>query len=461
MLPQITNRTNGQETRYILSRYIVATDPVLDKNTNTTHIIIFSTRSLRALLVSPSVWNSISSTNIETLDKNILEVLLAAKIIVSPEDNELEIILQRNRAAIASSQTLYECLQPTALCQLGCDYCGQSHRPDTLSHNDQDTVVERIAGRLRQGSYTTLEIGWFGGEPLLGMNAIRRLTPLLQNASSLQQCKYRARVVTNGLRLSKDIATELVCDLGVDEIEVTLDGPADSHDARRHTKGGKPTFARIFENVEWIVKSSQLPVNVTIRCNVDRRNADSVSRLIDQLADLESQDRMSLYFAPIHSWGNDADALCLSREEYAHLEMEWLSHAYFRRFSPPLMPGPKPIVCMAVNPHAELIDPFGNVFNCTEAPMVPAYGEINFYSRGTVRIPEESPHAVRLGAFLDDIAKGRFDCASCPMLPVCGGACPKQWNDGHIPCPSAKLNIKDRLILAWAFSRIDHDTHST
>jgi uncharacterized protein len=43
------------------------------------------------------------------------------------------------------------------------------------------------------------------------------------------------------------------------------------------------------------------------------------------------------------------------------------------------------------------------------------------------------------------------------MLPVCGGACPKAWLEGHRPCPSAKWNIESRLLLSYAASRINGD----
>jgi uncharacterized protein len=40
------------------------------------------------------------------------------------------------------------------------------------------------------------------------------------------------------------------------------------------------------------------------------------------------------------------------------------------------------------------------------------------------------------------------------MLPVCGGACPKQWHEGRAPCPSAKKNLGERLMLALALSQL-------
>jgi hypothetical protein len=58
-----------------------------------------------------------------------------------------------------------------------------------------------------------------------------------------------------------------------------------------------------------------------------------------------------------------------------------------------------------------------------------------------------------LGNFNSRVAQGEYPCSSCRMLPVCGGACPKKWLEGFEPCPSAKRNIKERLLLYYSQSR--------
>ncbi len=75
---------------------------------------------------------------------------------------------------------------------------------------------------------------------------------------------------------------------------------------------------------------------------------------------------------------------------------------------------------------------------------MPAYGEPNIYSTGHVTQGEAGTTRARLGDFNDKVEAGQYDCSSCRMLPVCGGACPKEWLEGHKPCPSAKQNMPDR-----------------
>lgn len=437
----------------VASRYLVASDPVTTTDTREAFRIVMSTRSQDVLAVPAALWVLVEQGHIDRLPEATRQALQAAAMLVDSRENELAHVLAASRAAIARARGLYECIQPAAACTLGCDYCGQQHSATLLSRPQQDALVRRLAGRLAGGRYNGLEIGWFGAEPLIGLSVIRTLTPRLRALAAVHQCAYTARIITNGVALLPRTARELVLDLGVNEIEVTLDGPPAAHDARRATKTGQPTFRRIFANLQAFAADAALDARLKLRCNVDRRNADQVPDLIDMLADAGLHRRARLYFAPVHDWGNEAADLSLSAQEYADLEVDWLALMSLRGFDVPVLPQAKPVVCMAVSPHAGLTDPSGERFTCTEVSLVPAYGTPNRYAVGTQDQPRASAAADALGGFLDDIAQDRFDCSRCPMLPVCGGACPKQWLDGHKPCPSAKHNIKDRLILAWAMAR--------
>ena len=66
----------------------------------------------------------------------------------------------------------------------------------------------------------------------------------------------------------------------------------------------------------------------------------------------------------------------------------------------------------------------------------------------------------RLGNFNERIRQGEYPCSTCRMLPVCGGACPKSWLEGIEPCPSAKSNVEQRLLLSYALSRLEQEATS-
>jgi uncharacterized protein len=177
--------------------------------------------------------------------------------------------------------------------------------------------------------------------------------------------------------------------------------------------------------------------------------------LLQMLAGAAIQQRIKFYVAPIHSWGNDAHKLSLTAQEFADMEVQWFGEMIRLGFRTGLLPTLQPVVCLAVQPHGTLVDATGTLFNCTEVSYVPAYGNPNLFAIGHVS-SGETGGATRalLGDFNSRVGRGEYPCSSCRMLPVCGGACPKAWLEGHEPCPSAKLNVESRLLLSYALTRI-------
>ena len=349
-----------------LSQYHVVTQAFFDQIEESVKRIIYSTRSGDIRVIDEGSWQIVTTGKFEQLPSDILSELAEIKLLVPREENELETIIKENNQVINENDSLYEVIQPTAYCQLGCHYCGQEHTPKLLSEENQERLLKRIRTKLETKKFKTLSIGWFGAEPLVGLSVIRKITPQLQALAKEFNCSYRAKIVTNGLALTDKTATEIVNELGVQSIEITLDGTAAFHNARRHQKSGLPTFEKIFSNVVSLAKRDDLDVYLSIRCNVDRQNYQSVSELLRILAEKGLQERISFYVAPIHSWGNDAHLGSLSAQEFANWEIKWYSEMIQLGFQPGLLPQRRPIVCMAVRPQAELVDASGNIFNCSE-----------------------------------------------------------------------------------------------
>ncbi|MYM65721.1 radical SAM protein [Pseudoduganella sp. FT55W] len=435
-----------------LSFYHVATPPFLDPADGAVNRIVLATRSGQVRIIDEGTWQRLLA-GAPSLPDALMSELAGMQLLVPADENELQQVLARSNASSAASSDYYSVIQPTALCQLGCDYCGQEHTSKQLSEVDQDLVLERISNGIRRSNrYASLSICWFGGEPLLGLAAMRRMTPRLIEIAAAANCTYGAKLVTNGVALTPALISELVGPMRVKQIEVTLDGIAEVHDARRHNKGGGRTFERIFANLLALAKCAQDGLSVSVRCNVDRRNYHSVSPLLRQLAEAGLQGKIRFYVASVYSWGNTAHELALSPEEFAAMETDWLTQQVELGFDPQLIPAQKSIVCMAVKPESRLYDAYGNIFNCTEVSYVPSYGMPNKYLLGQLWKEDATSARDRLGDFNQKIEDGAYQCSSCCMLPVCGGGCPKKWLEGYVPCPSSKRNMRDRLQLMYAAS---------
>lgn len=440
---------------YQLSKYVIFDTTHYDQDRRQP-ILTFSSRTSLVSHIDPSLYIPLIHRQWEAVDTSILNKLLEKKIIVKSDENELRSIIEENREAINTNQTLKLVLQPTAACPLGCHYCGQQHSSKKL--NKASHVILFAERMLSKKSFKRLHVSWFGAEPLSGLSNLLELSSALMNFAGLHNLEYSSLIVTNGLLLNPKVADTLVNQHKISSFEITLDGDAESHDKRRMTKSGAPTFRRIYSNVKNFAKSENLKsASLVIRANVDETNKDRVEPLIRLLAEDGLQDRIQFYVAPIHSWGHDEHKLAASKQDFAQWEIEWFVLMLQLGFKPALIPKRKPIVCTAVSKSSFLIDPDGSVFGCTEVSLVDAYGEgkTNRHRFGDLVDPnvDESPKRHILGNFNEQVLEGKHGCSSCPMLPVCGGHCPKEWHEGIVPCPSFKYNMQDRLLLSYLASR--------
>lgn len=448
-----------------LSRYIVTSDDLYCGRAHFDGRVIFSTRSGAVMTITRRAWEALSHGRFDYFDDAQRARLEQAEFLVPSAQDELAVMIGQNQDAIAASDTLYQVVQPSAWCQLDCSYCGQEHERHALAAAEQDKFIARVRQRIAGGSYRHLKIGWFGAEPLVGLAVIRTLTKEARAVASEYGCGYSARIVTNGLALTPAMARELVYDHAIDEAEVTLDGTAAEHDRLRYTKTGKGSFARIFANLTAVAHEGHM--KLVVRCNVSRANAHGVTPLIEKLAAAGLAPLVSFYTSPVYAWGNDAHETALGQDEFAAMELDWLALQARLGFNVGLVPQRRRIVCMSVQRQGEVTDAFGATYNCTEVPYVPAYGKPNAYE---IRIPadsikvrprqQEAP-ALRLRHFNEQILEGEHrQCASCVMLPVCGGQCPKSWEESHPPCPSAKHNMKGRLNMLYALAQPAETDHA-
>ena len=439
---------------YKVSYYLIFSDPLNEQE----DCVVFSTRSSEASIISKRIRHILEQGKVEELSESMFKSMVEKKIVILKEEHELTSILNENKEAIGDDDILYEVIQPSAMCQLGCDYCGQDHKKININQNLSDKLVERIRAKASTGKYNSLFIGWFGGEPLMALRQIRELTPRFVAIAKEFNMGYGAKIVTNGLSLKKNIFKELAQDLHVTSMEITLDGTGEFHDERRHLKDGGKSFDIIFKNLVDICHSDdfeEMRCKISLRCNVDERNWEGVSPLIKLLAEHKLYDKIA-YFYPIgvYSWGgNEAQKESLTKEKFAEQEIDWYIEMIEAGYMPGLLPQRTKQICLAVSDTSEMYDAYGNIYNCTEVSYTDFYEDTS-YVLGNLKLNSKEFNSNRpLSDWNQTLMKDEFPCHSCKMLPTCGGGCPKSWHEDLRACPPPKFNIKERLALAYVLAR--------
>lgn len=382
-------------------------------------------------------------------DAGILDELLINNFVVPKDYDEIEAVRRKYLKLRNDESGMSLTVVPTLNCNFACDYCFQGRDKSTKVMDATD--IERAVSLVKEraSGLKTLNITWFGGEPLLGANVIRGISDRIIPWCDNKGITYGAFLVTNGYLLNREQLGRLYV-RRVKTIQITLDGAQTEHDRLRYVKHtGAGSFAKIIENVR--AYSAEIPVHTTFRVNIDRRNREAIFRLLDDLkaASFETS-RVSVYFAPIESSTSSCRGVAastLERREFAELETELIDYACECGLNSASLPFQMAGLCGATKRKGYVLVPGGDIHKCWET--------VSFAEKRTGRVEEP-------GTVVANTNEKRWNdwspfdfarCTSCTMLPNCVGFCSykflyeDEFNDGSgIPCPSIKFNIRKRLL---------------
>jgi uncharacterized protein len=371
---------------------------------------------------------------------------------VVPEDeDELGMVLGRLREGSADPGARGFTIMPTNYCNMACSYCGQEHVKSTVDRQRQERLALRVEAAFAAEATRGVTVTWFGGEPLLALRVIRELSARFVAAATATGKEYSARMATNGSLLTVPTLRLLKDECRLDGLEITLDGPEEVHDRRRLKRNGTGSFRHIVTVLGQALAEDAGPP-ISLRVNIDAENWERVGELIRDLAARGlATPRVELHLIPVHSWGNDVSKVELSATSYAQREVEWLRLARSLGFAFAALPtAVKRTTCRATSVQGEIVDLQDRIYTCSEHPLVPGRRETGVVaSVSTLDIAAPRPRGA-YDDWYDEIEGGAQQCARCPLLPVCGGACPKLWREGHMPCPSMKFNFQERIELMAA-----------
>lgn len=361
--------------------------------------------------------------------------------VLVPESWDELAILERRRLLAHDPRSGHMSLTicPTVNCNYRCTYCYQRHVGTLMP----PVVQDRLCGFLaeQEPAVSSLSIVWFGGEPLLGLSVIERLTPQLR--AIVDRDAYSAHIITNGSLLTPDVSTRLV-ELGIDSAQITLDGPRDIHDVRRPGAGGQPTFNRILTNMA----AADRRLDFSVRVNTDRRNAERVTELFDQLDAAGLRGRARVYFAPVTPYTDvcaDTAGHCLAGADWSKVNASLRLEAVERGYGGVGLPPSRTGVCIADDPRGWVVTPDGLFYKCWNDVTQPDRAVYDVV-RGvrTARMQTELERWQNWSPF------ALSECRDCRTLPQCHSGCahlamqqPGPLTHGH--CSELKWNMPETI----------------
>lgn len=400
---------------------------------NGTQMLLHSFISGDTFTVSHELYECLQNGNWTIVPTEILEILESSRIVFDSNNEFPDFDVQSNTLDVA--------LLPNSRCQLSCKYCGQQKLGHEMSEATQRMTLKFIKDNIEDNKYKHLKISWFGGEPALNVEIVRRLSLSLLSTAKEYGCTYSSEIVTNGIALDKETCDILVKDCKIERFEITLDGFQDSE--RRVNAAGKGFYSQIISNILYLVT---LPCLVTIRCNIDIYNMQKIVPMLEHFQRMGLHNKVIFYLAMIHSWGSETGSSALEIRDFAKFQMSVFEYMYNNGFRLPvdvLLPHRKyPRMCMhQLGKSSFLVDTYGLIYTCSEEPYTHAPKAIEGHvSTGRKQF---NPRF--------QLSETQFAiCQDCKVWPVCGGGCMKRYSEhGKTECTSLLYNMEERAILAY------------
>jgi uncharacterized protein len=364
-------------------------------------------------------------------------------MLVSTEIDELEIIRARYKRGQKRPETLSLTFVPTLQCNFRCTYCFEPHRPTYLT----DDHFEKILATVKRKAPTikNLNVTWFGGEPLLQAEQIDSWSRRLLAVVDEHGLKYKAGMVTNGYLLTP-ANIQRIHDARIWGLQITIDGPKQSHDKRRPLRGGGSTYDTILQNL--VTNREALKgIKITIRVNVDRRNLQELDALLGSFREKGLNTWCSVYFARVDKstdYCGKIDEHVFTSKEFAREQIELIRTLAKHGFEWRWKPEQKMVFCSAASDNNYVVDANGDTYHCWNDLGTPKLAEGRL---GESALEEMSESKYQKFTPFDDP-----ECRSCPFLPVCMGGCihPRIKDKPVKQCPELKYNIREQFGISYA-----------
>ena len=318
----------------------------------------------------------------------------------------------------------------TYACNFSCAYCFQ----EEYSQNSKIVTPEitdaffKYANEKFSREKTQPYITLFGGEPLLTGKAKENILYFLKQA---KKYNYGIAIVTNGYELMDYVPEFQKIGVEIKELQVTLDGDRESHDSRRYTSPGIPTFDRISDGIDLAIQSGY---RINLRSIIDKDNIASLVGLAEHAQSRGWLDAPEGLFESTLGRNYELHTCQKTNSLYERAEM-WKDFFMLADLNPVLKKYHKPQFhgMRALSETGELPFPIfdgcpagkkefafdlnGDIYGCTASVGV------SKYKLGSFTDANQSFNHDRLNEWATRDTLSIPECSECPVSLSCGGGC--------------------------------------
>ncbi|SHH95278.1 uncharacterized protein SAMN02745196_02039 [Clostridium collagenovorans DSM 3089] len=378
--------------------------------------------------------------NLENASDKEKKILLDKKLIVDSKISEYGRVKLIRDISRLNEKQLFLSIAPTFSCNFLCEYCFVKKSNMLMNEDVEKEIVDFVEKRLKEG-LKILRITWLGGEPLLNMESIKRLSIKFITLCDKYECDYSAFIITNGSLLTTEYI-KIFKTLNINGIQITIDGSEVSHNLLRPMKK-ENSYKKIMKN---LLSIEDLKFN--LRINISKENLEDVNELIKYISNTNIKGKiLDTHISPIYStdyMNEETREKCLNNYEFAKMEInlikEILVSGIAKKFDLlPMIVGSSKEVFWSFS-----IDPEGNVY---KDEYYLGNKEYRIGKLKDISVNHMTNNRIAMEC-LNNNPIDNSKCEKCNVLPLCmGGNIQHFYESTHNSCSSIRYNIEEKLKL--------------
>ena len=351
---------------------------------------------------------------------DIEELIEEGKLFSKDEYESLAYSYKNNSSVIKAL-----CLHVAHTCNLNCSYCFASQGK---YQGDRALMSYEVGKRAldflveNSGTRHNLEVDFFGGEPLMNFDVVKRLVAYARSIEKEHNKNFRFTLTTNGVLIDDEVIE--FANREMSNVVLSLDGRKEVNDRFRRDYSGKGSYDRIVPNFKRLVEARG-GAGYYVRGTFTHHNTDFTNDIL-HMADLGFTE---LSMEPVVCAEGDPCALTkedlpILFEQYELLAKEMIKRKkesrgfVFYHYMLDLKNGPciyKRIAGCGSGTEYMAVTPWGELFPCHQFVGEPKYSLGNIFDGVT--------NTRMVDKFRSCNAYAREECRDCWAKLYCSGGC--------------------------------------
>ena len=317
------------------------------------------------------------------------------------------------------------CLHIAHTCNLNCSYCFAAQG----KYKGERALMSFEVGKRaldflieNSGNRKNLEVDFFGGEPLMNFDVVKKLVEYARSIEKEHNKNFRFTLTTNGVLIDEDVID--FCNREMDNVVLSLDGRKEVHDRLRKDYNGNGSYDLIVPKFQNFVKKRGNK-SYYIRGTFTHKDTDFTNEIFHMAGlGFKELSMEPVVCAPGEEYALTEDDLPILFEQYEILAKEMLKRDSenrgftFYHYMIDLSNGPciyKRISGCGSGTEYLAVTPWGELYPCHQFVGDEKYSMGNIYDGVT--------NAKMREKFKKCNVYSRPECADCWAKLYCSGGC--------------------------------------